>query len=377
MTKEDIEKLREADIIAVAEALGINVRRKVAICPFHSDTHPSLHFNTARNSFRCYVCDKGGGPIDLVMGYLNLRFPEACRWLADAMHICINGFNDNGNNWNNGNYWNNGNSAIGRRRQLPPKETAGVKPDTEYLESLLRYPVINDEANDFLYAQRRLNPKVIAWLGVTSISQPTPCWRYGRPFYDAPSLLIPYRDTEGRLITVQGRYLKPNHSSPNQSSPNQSSPHQSSPHQSSPHQSSPNQPVPRFRFPKGSPVSIYNLPILKHLQPGEPLYIAEGCSDCWAMLSAGLKAVALPSASSLNERDIELLKPLNLHIYPDHDEAGERAWLRLKQWLPQLVRHELADGCKDFAEMWVRGSSHGAERSPTSARYPSCLHDLP
>ena len=42
-------------------------------------------------------------------------------------------------------------------------------------------------------------------------------------------------------------------------------------------------------------------------------------------------------------------------IYPDHDEAGERAWLRLKQWLPQLVRHELADGCKDFAEMWVRG----------------------
>ena len=31
MTKEDIEKLREADIIAVAEALGINVRRKVAI----------------------------------------------------------------------------------------------------------------------------------------------------------------------------------------------------------------------------------------------------------------------------------------------------------------------------------------------------------
>ena len=357
MTKEDIEKLREADIIAVAEALGINVRRKVAICPFHSDTHPSLHFNTARNSFRCYVCDKSGGPIDLVMGYLNLRFPEACRWLADAMHICIDGFNDNGNNWNNGNHWNNGNSAIGRRRQLPPKETAGVKPDTEYLESLLRYPVINDEANDFLYAQRRLNPKVIAWLGVTSISQPTPCWRYGRPFYDAPSLLIPYRDTEGRLITVQGRYLKP--------------------HQSSPHQSSPNQPFPRFRFPKGSPVSIYNLPILKHLQPGEPLYIAEGCSDCWAMLSAGLKAVALPSASSLNERDIELLKPLNLHIYPDHDEAGERAWLRLKQWLPQLVRHELADGCKDFAEMWVKGSSHGAERSPTSARYPSCLHDLP
>ena len=326
MTKEDIEKLREADIIDVAEALGINVRRKVAICPFHSDTHPSLHFNTARNTFRCYVCDKSGGAIDLVMGYLNLRFPEACRWLADAMNIRIDGVNDNGDNRNNRN------NAIGLRRQLPPKETASVKPDTEYLESLLRYPVINNEANDFLFAQRRLNPKVIAWLGLTSISQPTPCWRYGRPFYDAPSLLIPYRDVEGRLITVQGRYLKPNQPSPNQPSPF----------------------VPRFRFPKGSPVSIYNLPILRRLKAGEPLYIAEGCSDCWAMLSAGLKAVALPSASALTERDIELLKPLNLHIYPDNDEAGERAWLRLRQWLPQLVRHELDEGCKDFAEMWVR-----------------------
>ena len=45
-------------------------------------------------------------------------------------------------------------------------------------------------------------------------------------------------------------------------------------------------------------------------------------------------------------------------LYLGYRQAGERAWLRLKQWLPQLVRHELADGCKDFAEMWVKGQWH-------------------
>ena len=370
MTKEDINRLNAADIVGVAEALGISVRRKVAICPFHTDTHPSLHFNTARNRYHCYVCDKKGGAINLVMEYCNLRFPDACRWLADAMNIRIDGFNDNGDNRNNRH------NAIGLRRQLPPKETASVKPDTEYLESLLRYPVINAEANDFLFRQRRLNPKVIAWLGLTSISQPAPCWRYGRPFYDAPSLLIPYRDIDGRLITVQGRFLKPSVSPPSESPTSASTPYptllQESSHQSTisnpssiinNQSSSINHPsstiyppsVPRFRFPKGSPMSIYNLPILKWLKPDEPLYIAEGCSDCWAMLSAGLKAVAIPSALSLSKSDIEMLRAFNLHIFPDHDEAGERAWIRLRQWLPQLVRHELDEGCKDFAEIWARG----------------------
>ena len=37
------------------------------------------------------------------------------------------------------------------------------------------------------------------------------------------------------------------------------------------------------------------------LRPGEPLYITEGCSDCWAMLSSGRKAVAIPSATTLHD----------------------------------------------------------------------------
>ena len=78
--------------------------------------------------------------------------------------------------------------------------------------------------------------------------------------YDAPSLLIPYRDVDGRLLSVQGRYVG-------------------------------KEDKPRFRFPRGSRVGMYNKPVIRRLKPGDELWITEGPSDCWAMLSAGHKAV--------------------------------------------------------------------------------------
>ena len=97
------------------------------------------------------------------------------------------------------------------------------------------------------------------------------------------------------------------------------------------------------------------------LKPGEPLFITEGCSDCWAMLSAGHKAIAIPSATLLKEEDLLLLRngpdgghrqPLNLHMFPDADAPGERLFLSLRDHLPQIVRHQLPAGCKDFGDYW-------------------------
>ena len=109
--------------------------------------------------------------------------------------------------------------------------------------------------------------------------------------------------------------------------------------------------------------SIYNLPVLKRLRPGEALWITEGCSDCWAMLSAGHKAVAIPSATLLKPRDVALLEALSkerettFHMYPDRDEPGERLFLQLRDLLPNLEHHQLPPDCKDYAEYFVRVQS--------------------
>ena len=118
--------------------------------------------------------------------------------------------------------------------------------------------------------------------------------------------------------------------------------------------------LPRFRFPAGSVCGIYNLPVLRRLRPGDELWITEGASDCWAMLSAGRKAIAIPSATLLGYRDAELLTGLcreatvSFHMAPDRDAPGERLFLQLQQALPGLQHHQLPPDCKDFAEYYVK-----------------------
>ena len=78
---DSIEKVRALPIEQVAEKLGLGVSRHKALCPFHSDRHPSLMFRRGKNSYRCFVCGAYGGPIDLAMRLTDLPFAEAVRYL--------------------------------------------------------------------------------------------------------------------------------------------------------------------------------------------------------------------------------------------------------------------------------------------------------
>ena len=77
------------------------------------------------------------------------------------------------------------------------------------------------------------------------------------------------------------------------------------------------------------------------------------------MLSAGHKAIAIPSATLLSRKDIDLLLSLSSSLsltfamYPDNDTPGERLFLQLQEVLPSLVRHQLPVGCKDFSDYYV------------------------
>ena len=307
----DMEKLRDLPIEGVAERLGLTVTRHKALCPFHSDHSPSLSFKVSKNMFRCFVCGASGGPIDLVMKYRNVGFLEACRWLEDENNVNITKCNH-------------------VKIEHPESEQFDVSRFERYFER----PWLNDEARRFLFEERRLDERVVRWCRLTS-------WKDRR---GTPWLQTPYYDRECRLVGIQNRNLIPGGS-------------------------------PRFRFPQGSSCTIYNLPVLNLLKPGDELWITEGCSDCWAMLSAGHKAIAIPSATLLKRRDIELLSalcqpsppisqqndcrqpvaqpPISLHMFPDRDEPGERLFMQLKERLPQLEHHQLPPGCKDFSDYYL------------------------
>ena len=76
------------------------------------------------------------------------------------------------------------------------------------------------------------------------------------------------------------------------------------------------------------------------------------------MLSAGHKAIAIPSATLLSQKDKELLLSLSLalsfNMYPDHDAPGERLFFQLQRVLPTLQHHQLPPDCKDFSEYYLQ-----------------------
>lgn len=189
-------------------------------------------------------------------------------------------------------------------------------------ERFFERPFLSTEARRFLYDERHLDPRVVRYCCLTSW-----CDKQGTPW-----LQTPYYDRQGHLIGIQNRNLIKGAS-------------------------------PRFRFPSGAQCSIYNLPVLNLLKPGEPLFLTEGCSDCWSMLSVGHKAIAIPSATLLTRKDEEILGTLNLelgtpfHIFPDQDAAGEQLYNRLVEASIKygftLVRHQLPTGCKDFSDFYL------------------------
>ena len=311
MNKETIMRLRHLPIETVAERLGLHVARHKSLCPFHDDHHASMSFSTSRNTFRCFVCGASGGTIDLVMRHLGKSFPEACRWLADANNVIL--------------------------EEYKPQTPAGDKParpfDASRYGRLFEHPWLSDKAQRFLFEERRLNPRVVAWCRLSSWTD-----RYGTNW-----LQIPYFDQDGRLIGIQNRNLD----------------YRKAENEVFHEKDKSEKEVPRFRFPYGSRCTIYNLPVTKMLRPSEPLYITEGASDCWAMLSAGHKAIAIPSATLLGNADKRLLKDLaerlgtTFHMFPDRDAPGERLFMQLKEVLPQLEHHQLPVGCKDFAEYYL------------------------
>ena len=204
--------------------------------------------------------------------------------------------------------------------EYQPKEEKPPKPfDASRYSRYFERPWLNEEVRRFLFEERRLDPRVVRWCRLTS-------WRDKQ---GVPWLQIPYYDQQGKLIGIQNRNLVRFAS-------------------------------PRFRFPQGSECRIYNLPVLNRLRPGDTLFIAEGCSDCWSLLSAGYKSIAIPSATLLGKKDAELLqsfgsdKSIRFEMWPDNDAPGERLFLQLQQILPSLVHHQLPLDCKDFSEYYLK-----------------------
>ena len=372
MEKYEIEKLRDLPIEEVASQLGLQVARNKSLCPFHSDHHASLSFNTRKNLCRCFVCmDESLDSIGLVMKSLHVDFPKACFWLAERNGILLE--KDRGRNG-----WRRDCSSSPAASAVSPASSAAsalsaasAAPhafDAARYARFFEHPWLNEAACRFLFDERKIDGRVARWCRLSSWTD-----RKGVNW-----LQIPYFDKEGRLVGIQNRNLDFHRKSRLTDSMDSEKTGKSScptdftdgTDSKGSEDGTDSEEAPRFRFPYGSQCRIYNLQVLNLLTPGERLFITEGCSDCWAMLSAGHKAIAIPSATLLKPEDRDVLAYISetfgveWHMFPDRDAPGERLFLQLKEILPSLIHHQLPLGCKDFGEAYLKGFNPADEINP-------------
>lgn len=359
INKFDIQKLRELDILQVADLLGMGLRNKRALCIHHDDHHPSLAFNVKKNTCHCYSCGFSADTIGLVRERLNLGFSEACRWLADHFDVYI-GDDRYGNSAKYGNSARYADKCADKkvltasdRRMASLKahfaethvshgHVASSSVDVEFYQQMFRQMHLSESGQRFLFEERLLSPEALKVCQIVSTEQSVCMARVGRGVFDGPSLIFPYFDQEGRLVSVQSRYLGKKKSESSLDMDKVSS-----------DEAKPKE-IPRFKFAPGSHRMIYGLDRLKDYPPGEPLLITEGPSDCWTALTLGFHAIAIPSATLFDRRFQGLLAGRNLHIFPDQDEAGLSLYFELKKALPSLVYHQLPEGCKDLSEYYLK-----------------------
>ena len=86
---QDIARIEDvvSDCGVKLRKAGVNL---TGLCPFHDDRHdgnfivrPStISEKDGGNTYRCFVCEKKGGPVTFLMEHERLSFPDAIRWLG-------------------------------------------------------------------------------------------------------------------------------------------------------------------------------------------------------------------------------------------------------------------------------------------------------
>ena len=70
----------------ICEFYGITVNRaNKALCPFHNDTHNSLHIY--KKKYYCFTCSAHGNIIDFICNYFNLSFNEAIKKINNDFNL--------------------------------------------------------------------------------------------------------------------------------------------------------------------------------------------------------------------------------------------------------------------------------------------------
>ncbi len=86
-------KLKIKEEIPISSVIGsyLSIKKSgsslLSLCPFHSDSKPSMHINDTKKMYKCFACDAAGDSIGFVMKFRNLDFVEALKEICQKQGL--------------------------------------------------------------------------------------------------------------------------------------------------------------------------------------------------------------------------------------------------------------------------------------------------
>lgn len=85
--KDQIKQASIVDIIGRYIPLSKKGANHEGVCPFHSDTKPSLKVNDVKGLYKCFACGAGGDAITFVKDFKHLEYVDTLRELANILGL--------------------------------------------------------------------------------------------------------------------------------------------------------------------------------------------------------------------------------------------------------------------------------------------------
>ncbi len=87
LLKEQIKQASIVDVIGRYIPLSKKGANHEGVCPFHSDTKPSLKVNDVKGLYKCFACGAGGDAITFVKEFKHLEYVDTLRELANILGL--------------------------------------------------------------------------------------------------------------------------------------------------------------------------------------------------------------------------------------------------------------------------------------------------
>ena len=314
------------------------------LCPFHSDSNPSLKINDDKGIYKCFVCGAAGDSIKFVQDKLNLDFKEAIFEIASQLSISVEENKKKDPKFETALKVLNAGNRIYRKysSEASPKEFLNFLKERNISEQTaeefqIGYAPAHNIVTNYLTAlptkDKTFAISVAENLGIIRKSKNS----QGHYDFFRKRVTFPIWDHSGKVRGFSTRVIDPEHK-PKYLNSGES-----------------------FVFDKGNILYGFHF-AKKHIREMDSVIIVEGNMDVIMLHQFGFKNSVATQGVALSQASIKLLSNMTKNIYlaMDSDNAGMQAMKKINheflqiQIIPKFISFEPAKDPDEYLNQFGR-----------------------